>query len=387
MPSHHIEHAIARRLTLVRLILDQAMLSAMQPGPLPAGIAISLCQDAIETALRTILEHWHAAGGDVTSASFDTLLSIIDKQAVEKGLKTISDRAQLAQLNKARVLIKHHGVLPDEAQARDLIFRTSRIAEELLLNYVGIQLDSFTLSEMVKRRRIRNHLQAANALLSSGDFIKCTAECGMAFALLFGISGHSDFAGFDADHWETDQLPTWGYSSFGQQEFDVQRFAGATRKDIAKLIRMVREGNLNFELSRFGIDIDQLKRFQSLVPYVRHAASGSLSVSLRALPAGFDRDDADFCVTFATVAVIRGQERAPDVWKRCPPGAEQVRTLKPTKLIAYPIRSESECEQIADVPPETVLYRSRRKHELPNHFEISYEDESCYVFKGDVVEI
>jgi hypothetical protein len=374
-----MDKSLRTRLSLVRQLFDQAKLVAMTAGPLSASIAVCISQDALELLLSGLLEHWRVPWND---GSFNKLVDAVDKNATDKKLPSLGDLSLLTQLNKARVNIKHHAILLDEQQARDLVFRGFRAASDASLKYLKVDLESFSLADLVSRHRIRTHLVSAGGHLKHDSYKESCIDTAKAFTLMFGFAG-GKYEDIGLEGWKTDRMTFGGYVALGESGDPHSKLAHAANMDFKKVGELGRQLTTRIELLELGVNHRQLVRFRRLVPTMGLSQAGTIIQTMSLNMDQNTREDAEFCLTFSTDAIIRAQEFT---WGH---GIQVLITDKTvcvradTDLVIWPEPNGRSEEILASVSIGTPLSQTDGSHDI--YTAVAFEDERCFV-RTDLLE-
>jgi hypothetical protein len=152
----------ARRLALVRYTLERAQEQAELGEPLHA-LALLLMHDAAELFLVLAAEASNAAkGGPEFLAYWDVLDAAL---APDK----LGHKAEMAAINRARMGLKHGGVIPSKAEIQRLATMTRSFLEDATLVVFAVTLDQATLVDFVPSAAVRTTLHDAEAAIAAGD--------------------------------------------------------------------------------------------------------------------------------------------------------------------------------------------------------------------------
>jgi hypothetical protein len=371
-----LEEAIVRRLSIAKLIVDQAKTVGLQYGPLSAGLGISLAQDALEMILRAALEHWKVG---LNEQSFEKLLDFVDKTAAEKGKSALPERSRIGQINKARVSFKHHGVLPDQAQGRDLILRAAIISDLICESYFGIDLGSVTLANLVAGLRIRNHLLASREFLDEGKHSDSILSSAKAFALEFGYAGERKQ--YQSNRLEVESL-SWGFG-FDDRRDPIGELSRAVINDFKNVSQQLESITKEQDIIKLGIDPHQMAYFSAIAPSVSFSYAKTFWCQWFHQKESLTSENAEFCLSFAASAIIRAQSVRPT--GKAMVGADwvELQIQKETSLVIYP-EEKIEAEVLAVVKPGTSIHCMRSKKKDATYLEAVFEGERCYV-RSDAV--
>jgi hypothetical protein len=167
----------ARRLALIRYTLQRAQEQAELADPLHAP-ALLLMHDAAELFLVLVAE----ASGAAVKSSMD-FLAYWDVLDAALAPDQLGHKAEMAVVNKARVGLKHAGVIPSEAEIRRFSTMTRAFFEDATLVVFGVTLDQATLIDLVPSAAVRTALQDAEAAIAAGDVAGAMGKARIGFDL------------------------------------------------------------------------------------------------------------------------------------------------------------------------------------------------------------
>lgn len=375
-----LDPLLVRKLTIAREMLAKAAVLAGESSALGPAQGISACQDAIELILRGVIE-FH----DIkipNRGDFEDLIKEIGKHGTPP--MKVPHHPRLTQINKARVNFKHLGIVPDAAQAREMVEFASLAADEICKACMGVSLWEATAVQLIRKTRVRNHLSRAVNRFEMGLYTEACDACGMAFALVFGEVRRDTTPRFNADSLQTRHFDSFGGFT-GRREPDISEVARSTKEDIEKLAtELVRLGD-QIALLRLGINADGLTRFENTVPRVS-VFHGRISVhrNPRFQP---DKEDAAFALQFVLEAILRCQgDIAPYKHVR-----GSVELIKDSPILAsYPSPPNARVKFFE--PPETIriakageTFSLIRSEGLGGEVvEMVFEGDVCYIASADV---
>lgn len=143
------------------------------------GAGIVLLQDAVELFLMSLCEHL-----DVEIGEFIRFREYFDKLK-NKTNEEIPLRKQILNLNRQRVNLKHHGLLPNFDDCKDFPNTVRMFFVELSDRYLKMNFDSITLVELLKEGEAKDLLKEAEAYLKSKKYKECQTNCRKALYIRF----------------------------------------------------------------------------------------------------------------------------------------------------------------------------------------------------------
>jgi len=157
-----IRKELLDRLICAKYIFMRGMEILDQGGPFSSGRSVLHFQDSAEMALRAIAEHLHCSVKP--STQFNQIVDSIN----ESGVNVLSHRTALNQLNSARVNFKHFGLEPKIGDSNKFKNDLNGFFPNAIKDFMGIDFDSLSLTNLIGHRRTENHLNIAQKLINEG---------------------------------------------------------------------------------------------------------------------------------------------------------------------------------------------------------------------------
>jgi hypothetical protein len=158
-----LDSLTVQKLAIAQQLLSRSVAAANEAGTLAPSIGISMAQDAIEFVLRAAIDHYAIPLPKI--ASFDHLIA-----ALKTAGHTVPHQSRLHQINAARVGFKHSANLLNASQGRDLAVIAQTAADEICKALFNVSLWQISSEALIKRTRVRNHLNWAREYADNGDF-------------------------------------------------------------------------------------------------------------------------------------------------------------------------------------------------------------------------
>ncbi len=257
----------------------------------PFGEALALLsfQDAVEMTLGAVADHRHIA-----KPAKEFLDQI--KNVQESLGKDLPYWTGMNQLNKARVALKHHGILPSQ----DTLAKARGDTEGFILNLVreafGMDFRTLSMASLVDHNRTANWLRKAESYATTGDDAECLNACAIALALFRRayLPSHSQ------RQYETILRTSQSRRGEPYIQDGIFRLVETLEKDIDEL----RE---RLEWVSSGISISDYERFRRMTPEVLVAINGKLHLSSRFREIPIGGEACAFGISFVTQTILRLQ--------------------------------------------------------------------------------
>jgi hypothetical protein len=215
----------------------------------------------------------------------------------------------MRRLNKARVALKHNGVMPSHQDLEDFASTASHFFEQSTPLVFGISFDSISLVDFITYEPVRTALQRANTALEAGDLESSLEACAEAFYDLM-----QDYEGRKQDRFR--KLPfSFGTSRRFHSSFEKDRISG-NNAELRRWIDQVEESIEAIQgavkVLGLGLDYRRYSRFRHLTPRVREFASGRRDFFWGLMGSGrrtdASRNDLSFCIDFVIESALQLQE-------------------------------------------------------------------------------
>ncbi len=178
MTPCELAQSVVKKIQMVKLLYELASECLQsRDNPEKTGAGMILLQDSVEMFLVAVCEHM--------DASLDASVAF-DKYFVELKKKTGEDaplKTQMLALNRQRVGIKHHGVLPHIDNCRSFAGVARNFFVELSTRYLSIEFDSITLVDLLEEGEVKTFLQQAQGFFTSSNYRDCQINCRKALYL------------------------------------------------------------------------------------------------------------------------------------------------------------------------------------------------------------
>jgi hypothetical protein len=287
-PTPPLAPNIAKRLTLVRILLlraRQELSSGLEFGAWQAATAL---HDAADMCLLTIADHLGVHRQQGTHLrDYPKLI-----ETATGGTKAVTDRLLFTQdLNDARNPAKHRGGFPSVSDITVLFQRTEAALESNCNAYLGRPISSISLADVIDEPDVRDCVKRAESHIAATEYIEANAALKEAWHLLMDrVPGR-----FDVDvHGLGHPLP--------------QRFQTNEPEEQRALRQWWDRIQPKLQLQLLGVDLVKYSTFESIGPHVTIFNAGN-SKYYRKLGDEIVHSaaSADFCLNFVLENAIRWQ--------------------------------------------------------------------------------
>lgn len=288
---------VIRGLAFVKHLCTLGEHQSRQPG-LRGATALLTFHDAVEMLLVLGLQHRDAHEGD-KHYNFAQYWPLLEGKGVH-----VTQKSAMQRLNKARVSLKHHALLPSPEAVQE--FRV--LTREFLIENTPIvfgdewSFENLALSALVEPVAARRHLEAAEGLMAAGDGKAAMEQIACAFHVI--SSGGEQFGRrpFPIDFDKSNRGYEPVTAPVKQLARDVTAAVRGIHDSIGELQKTLRVLSL-------GLDFSRWQRFVALAPRIIQRQDERLTV-VWARPLGRPRtvDECRECYDFVIDSAVRLQE-------------------------------------------------------------------------------
>lgn len=297
------QELLIQRLSFIRFLYESAVQQSRQTG-LRQTTSILTFHDAVEMFLSLALEHNNIRNRNFT---FNDYWSELRKTGT-----TVTQEASMDRLNRVRVALKHHGVMPSPAAVEEARVNVSNFFRENTQPIFGIDFETVSLTGVVQHTEARRHLVAAEGLMDSTNpnYDEAAGEIAIALQILLDdyqretdaphdtfMFGRSPFRSLDL----RSITSRGGVSVSPHAERELERFADAVQESVGALWSQLR-------ILALGLDYRRYLRFRSLTPVVVWQQRTQYGRSEWRHDAPPTLEGCRFCLDFVVDAAIRLQE-------------------------------------------------------------------------------
>jgi len=97
---------------------------------------------------------------------------------------SLSQRESIGRLNRARVNLKHHGILPSSMDIESFRACSTSFFEENTPIAFGVRFDDISMVNLVRSTVARGYLETANRLMGEGKYTGALGQATLAFTRL-----------------------------------------------------------------------------------------------------------------------------------------------------------------------------------------------------------
>lgn len=341
-----MEEMLLKRLTYAKYLYSAAAAGLGSQSPLAAAEALLRVHDSIEIFQLVVLEKLDISRkpGSGFMEFWESVRSRVGREPPYK------DR--LRQLNEMRVAFKHHAILPNLNELRELSTTVRLFLLEVSRDFLVLDFSAISVAGLVDDPDVREHIMAAENLITSQDYKAAVAELAIAF----------DFT----VHQKYSEVPDYLSDIFGPTRFsqpqelnrnnlpyELLGLAWEIEKALERLDLQLHQQGEMLEMIAWKIDWQRYSKFKYLAPQVLQTLDGKFHFAwTTSLGRPLIQNDSEFCIQFVldTALVIQAQKfRVPDQF-----AVHQIRTIAdPTTL--YSVDGDGATTCVAMIPKGVQL--------------------------------
>lgn len=299
----------ARRLAFIRFLFNLAVEQSKKPEPLSSASVLGF-HDAIELFLQLASEYLGVSRK--TEIGFMEYWDLINNK--ELSPKGITQKESMRRLNRARVELKHNGILLSKLDIEGFRVNAADFFEENTPIVFGIQLNDVSLTELVQYKKARDYLKKAEKALKQNKREDALDNVAFAFEQLIRDYESTKIGKFGRSIFRFGRDMTFmGSSSWDFNGLMVRngfRFKGKMREFVDSVKESLEGIQSAVKILSLGIDYRRYMKFRLLTPVVYLDEYGKWEASRdtwgsKGIPTV---EDVQFCIDFVIESAISLQE-------------------------------------------------------------------------------
>jgi len=157
-----------------RYLFDKAINFWEPNRDITNGITVSLLQDAAEMLVWAIVKQCNI---DVKNK--EIFISLLDK--CDTAGKSLQFKAQIREVNSARVNFKHYGNVPATSDVPKFIENTRKFLIENSRIFLDLNFEEVSLADAIENETLRSLLKEADILMKKGELEESLIKCSIAY--------------------------------------------------------------------------------------------------------------------------------------------------------------------------------------------------------------
>jgi hypothetical protein len=262
-----MDQTTMRRLAFIRYLYTLAVKQSMQPEP-HGSASILTFHDSIELFLHLAYEHFNLGAGNDPS-----FMGYWDQLAPQLPPGGLPQREAMRRMNRSRVELKHHGILPSRLDMDAFRANVTSFFEDSCLMVFGIDFNSISLVNLIQYASVRTTLDKANKLIEAGKTENAIAKITIAFTQLLDEYESKTQTDFGRSLFSFDQSFSTTFSTPGDEAIadfasEIESFANEVESFANNVESALVDIQNAIKILALGLDYRRYVRFQLLTPSV-----------------------------------------------------------------------------------------------------------------------
>jgi hypothetical protein len=296
------ESVVIKRLAFIKYLYKVAIKQSQTPEPLCVASILTL-HDAVELFIQLACEYLDVGKGkgEIRFLEYWGILA----SKLPPGVPT--HKESMEKLNRARVDLKHLGILPSKSQIEEFRAIVTNFFEENSLRIFGIKFSEVSLIDLVQSQEAKINLKEAMQLLEQNKVEESLDKVALAFEQLI-------------DDYERRKIDQFGRFPFfiGEDLTFLDSFSiGIDRSQLGKISDFIDKVKESVEalqkavkILSLGIDYRKYVKFRLFTPRIYRTLDGTYHIQRiqygsKGIPSV---EDAQFCIDFVIESAIALQE-------------------------------------------------------------------------------
>lgn len=291
-----MEPIYLQRLSFIKYLFSIGLYQSNQPEPL-YGVSILSFHDSVELFLQLSLRKLNISK---SSKSFMNYWEIIDNEL--KNTK-LSQKESIRRLNKARVALKHHGIIPSKLDIESFRATTLAFFNENCNTIFQTDFDDISLIDIIKFEQSRELLKKAKSNFEKNLIEESLKNIALSFEYLI-----SDYEESKRDRFHRSPF-FFGKSMMFLDSFHYERgFKDGKIKDFVEIVtESIGAIQKAIKILSFGIDYKKYIKYKSIVPSVLFTTDGTPNYYIYD-DITINKEDLEFCTNFIVESALKLQE-------------------------------------------------------------------------------
>ncbi len=290
-----ISQVILKRLFFIKYLYQLGIKQSSQKTP-KDSISILMFHDSIELFLQLSTEYLNAS--TQTNIGFMEYWGIINQKLQGQQL---SQKNQMRRLNKARVNLKHHGILLNESDIESFRVNTSDFFSDNCSIVFGINFSEISLIDLVDNSDVKYLFRDAMNYYEQNNITRALEYFSLTFKVLI-----YDFK---------EKFQAYRYELFGNENFILDCEDDTIRSDLDKFSYAIDNIQYILKYLIYGINLKDFIKFSLLTPDVSFIRTDFRNYKID-LPLPFfeekeklfSQDQLEFCKEFIIDCALKLQE-------------------------------------------------------------------------------
>ncbi len=290
-----ISQVILKRLSFIKYLYQLGIRQSRQKTP-QDSISILMFHDSIELFLQLSTEYLNAS--TQTNINFMEYWGIINQKLQGQQL---SQKNQMNRLNKARVNLKHHGLLLNESDIESFRVNTSDFFSDNCSIVFEINFSEISLIDLINNSDVKDLFRDAVNYYEQNNIKRALEYFSLTFKVLI----------YDFE----EKLQAYRYQLFGFEKFIPHCEDDAIRSDLDNVSYAINNIQYKLKYLIYGINVRDFIKFSLLTPDVIFIRTDFRNYKID-IPLPFlkkkeklySQDQLEFCKDFIIDCALKLQE-------------------------------------------------------------------------------
>lgn len=292
------KESIIKRLAFIKYILNQANHQSRLPEPICASSLLSF-HDATELLLHLIAEELNVKVNDNLMDYWNKL----NPRLKQLGKGELTQIESMRRLNKARVALKHHGILPSKLDIEDYRALTNTFFQESVKNAFGIDLGDVSLIELISYKKAKEYLKKAEQEFKENKIKECVTNLSISFFMLLSEYENTKRSryGSSSFHFGSDMTFLSSFAVGLDHNDKLYRFVDTVKNSITSIQRAIK-------ILSFGIDYRKYVKFSLITPHTTFIPQRDEPLVSMSGEPKMSKEEFEFCYNFIIESALKLQE-------------------------------------------------------------------------------
>lgn len=293
-----LEHTILKRLAFVKYLFTLAVEQSKAPEILAAASLLTF-HDAIELFLQISSEYLNAKADQPNFMEYWNLIS-------KKTTKELPQKEAMRRLNKARVALKHNGIMSSKTDIESFRVTTEQFFIDASKLIYEIEFQDISLIEYVTPEESREHLKKAEQFLAQDSYSEATQEIALSFEKMISAYESDKEMEFQSPFFFGKDMTFLSSSHLGIDRSDFGEFADFV-DNVKESIEAMQK---SIKILALGLDYKKYSKFMMHLPYVAKMLSGDYRVfeGIHKKESTADKEYIEFCIHFVIECSVKLNE-------------------------------------------------------------------------------
>jgi hypothetical protein len=301
-----IDPTVLRRLAFARYLFELGLRQSTQPEPL-GTVSLLMFHDSIEIVLNAAAVHKNVTVKGELDSYFSALNPVLPPE------QPLPSRLAIQALNKARIGLKHHAIVPSRLEIEGHRATTRTFLQSVSASIFGLDFEALSMSDMIALPAAKELMEAASGLMRADSYGSAILKMQEAYEAMIDHyeSQASKRTGDTSAFFFGDYVQVQSSSPYSSDYHDSQLF-----ESVRKLADVVLDMQYGLRTIALGLDVRRHMQFEAIARNANRKLWSNPDARPPATAA-----DARFCWDFVIDAALQLQQADADLRRaEGPPG-------------------------------------------------------------------